>query len=216
MKVTMIRYTTNPDELAARAASICTNTTPKPEVMLSALEQGHESILEHITFTFLIEDVSRVLLAQLTRHRIASFSVQSQRYVSYADGFGYVIPPSIVELGTDAVKRYMNQMETLLRWYIEWRDLLGKKKQEDARFVLPGACTTTILMTMNVRELRHFFGLRECEQAQWEIRQMAKEMHKLASTVAPLSFKGAGADCKNCREKRPCPRKQKAQVSAIG
>lgn len=213
MKVTMIRYTANPDELAARAASICTNTIPKPEVMLSAVEAGHESILEHIVFTFLIEDVSRVLLAQLTRHRIASFSVQSQRYVSYENGFDYVTPPSISELGADAVKRYNNQMETMHAWYNEWVDRLGKKKKEDARFVLPNACTTTILMTMNVRELRHLFGLRECEQAQWEIRQMAKEMHKQASRVAPLSFSGSGADCKNCKEKRPCPRKTKAQVN---
>ena len=214
MKVTMLRYTDNPDELGAFAASICTATVPKPEVMISAVEQGHESILEHITFTFLIEGVSRVLLAQLTRHRIASFSVQSQRYVSYEDGFYYVIPPSIVDLGEEAVKRYNSQMEMMHTWYNEWRDQLGKKKQEDARFVLPNACKTVILMTMNVRELRHFFGLRECEQAQWEIRQLAKEMHRQASSVAPLSFRGCGPNCKNCKEKRPCPRKPKVLVEA--
>jgi len=159
---------------------------------------GHESVLEHVSFTFLIEGVSRVLLAQLTRHRIASFSVQSQRYVSYADGFGYIIPPAIAALGEDAVAEYEGQMAQMQSWYEGWQKRLGdagEKSNEDARFVLPNACETRILMTMNARELRHFFALRMCSRAQWEIRQMATSMFEQCCRVAPAMFRDAGPGC---------------------
>ena len=159
---------------------------------------GHESILEHVTFTFGIEGVSRVLLAQLTRHRIASFSVQSQRYVSYEKGFGFIIPESIRVLGEDAVRKYSQQMETIESWYVDWQKKLGNKGEqsnEDARFVLPNACETRIIMTMNVRELRHFFSLRMCMRAQWEIRRMAEEMFLICFNTAPSLFKNAGPAC---------------------
>lgn len=204
MNVTLLKYTTNADELAAFAASVCTNREPSWAALCSAVDQGHESVLEHVSFTFLVEGVSRVLLAQLTRHRLASFSVQSQRHVSYREGFEYVIPESIEELGEEDVKHFRTQMEQMHRWYCEWCDRLGERKREDARFVLPEATETKILMTVNGRELRHILYLRECEHAQWEIRRMASAMHNAAKTVAPLVLRGAGPDCRNCRETRPC------------
>ena len=121
---------------------------------------GHESVMEHISFTFLVEGVSRTLLAQLTRHRIASFSVQSQRYVGYEKGFGYVVPPAVEALGQQAIDEYAAQMDQMLSWYRNWQQKLGAN--EDARFVLPNACETRLLMTMNVRELKHFLKLRMC------------------------------------------------------
>ena len=155
----------------------------------------HDSVLEHASFTFGIEGVSRTLLAQITRHRLASFSVQSQRYVSYEDGFGYVIPPSITKLGPVAVAEYQVQMQIMHEWYSRWLEQLGKEGAEDARFVLPGACETRMMVTMNARELRHFFGLRMCTRAQWEIRALAKQMHKLCMEVAPALFADAGPGC---------------------
>lgn len=159
---------------------------------------GHESVLEHTSFTFGIEGVSRVLLAQLTRHRVASFSVQSQRYVSYKDGFNYIMPPKIATLGEDAQNEYHRQMKQMHEWYCEWQQRLGdagEGSNEDARFVLPGACETRLILTMNVRELRHFLGLRMCNRAQWEIRALATEMHRLCMNVAPALFFDAGPGC---------------------
>ena len=158
---------------------------------------GHESVLEHVTFSFGVEVVSRVLLAQLTRHRIASFSVQSQRYVSYENGFGFIMPDSIAALGEEAVQEYQKQMDTIESWYVEWQKKLGKgeKSNEDARFVLPNACETRLVVTMNVRELRHFFSLRMCNRAQWEIRRMAEEMFKICFDIAPALFMDAGPAC---------------------
>jgi len=210
LKVELLRYTPAPEEAIALAAKLCyskasiSNLKEKiSEKDQSAfieklMDMGHESVLEHVSFTFGVEGVSRVLLAQLTRHRIASFSVQSQRYVSYEDGFGYIIPESIAALGTDAEKKYKEQMETIESWYIDWQKLLGKKGEksnEDARFVLPNACETRIVMTMNVRELRHFFSLRMCNRAQWEIRRMAEEMFRLCYKTAPALFRDAGPAC---------------------
>jgi thymidylate synthase (FAD) len=161
------------------------------------MHMGHESVFEHSSFTFGIEGVSRVLLAQITRHRIASFSVQSQRYVSYENGFGYIIPPAIEALGEEAINKYRNQMNQIEEWYKDWQIQLGKgeKSNEDARFVLPNACETRILLTMNVRELRHFFSLRMCNRAQWEIKALATEMHRLCMETAPALFSDAGPAC---------------------
>ena len=172
-------------------------------------------ILEHASFTFGIEGVSRVLLAQVTRHRIASFSVQSQRYVSYEKGFGYILPPSIEALGEDAVARFQEQMDQIENWYIEWQKKLGSGEtaNQDARFVLPNACETRILMTMNVRELRHFFSLRMCNRAQWEIREMATQMHRLCMETAPDLFADAGPSC--LRGKCPEGEKSCGQQNAI-
>ena len=209
LKVELIRHTLSPEETIALGAKLCYSKATINDLknkieekdqsafIERLLNMGHESVLEHASFTFGIEGVSRVLLAQLTRHRIASFSVQSQRYVSYEKGFGYIIPPRIEELGPEAVDEYRQQMNQIQEWYQGWQNKLsaGEQGNEDARFVLPNACETRILMTMNVRELRHFFSLRMCSRAQWEIRAMAGEMHQLCLEVAPALFADAGPAC---------------------
>ena len=209
LKVILLRHTLEPEETIALAAKLCYSKSTisdlkekisqkdQSDFIRKLMDMGHESVLEHVSFTFGVEGVSRVLLAQLTRHRIASFSVQSQRYVSYENGFGYIIPDSITALGEESVNRFREQMNTLEKWYTEWQKLLGKgeKSNEDARFVLPNACETRIILTMNVRELRHFFSLRMCSRAQWEIRQMAEEMFRLCFETAPSLFMNAGPAC---------------------
>ncbi len=219
LKVALLRHTADMQELVALGARLCysradVDTLQKriEEKDQSAfikrlMDMGHDSVMEHASFTFAVEGVSRILLAQLTRHRIASFSVQSQRYVSYAGGFSYIIPPRIRELGKEAVMEYEKQMALMQKWYEGWQEKLGTGEQgnEDARFVLPGACETRLIMTMNVRELHHFFALRMCSRAQWEIRAMAREMHRLCLAAAPLLFEKAGPGCL-CG---PCPEGEK-------
>ena len=209
-RVALVRHTADPEALTALGARLCyaggdidrllsiIETKDQKAFVEKIMSMGHESVLEHVSFTFLIEGVSRVLLAQLTRHRIASFSVQSQRYVSYASGFGYIVPPAIRALGEEAVAEYESQMAQMQSWYEGWQKKLGdagEKSNEDARFVLPNACETRILMTMNARELRHFFSLRMCSRAQWEIRQMANSMFEQCCRVAPAMFRDAGPGC---------------------
>ena len=227
LKVILLRHTLSPEETVALAAKLCysrstiadlnerISSKDQSEFISKLMDMGHESVLEHASFTFGVEGVSRVLLAQLTRHRIASFSVQSQRYVSYETGFGYIIPESIIALGEDAVERFHSQMQTVEGWYTDWQKLLGKgeKSNEDARFVLPNACETRIMVTMNVRELRHFFSLRMCNRAQWEIRNMAEEMFRLCFETAPALFMNAGPAC--IRGKCPEGEKSCGQSAAI-
>ena len=226
MNVILVRHTLAPEETVALGAKLCysksTISDLKDKVsnkdqsafIDKLMSMGHESVLEHASFTFGIEGVSRVLLAQLTRHRIASFSVQSQRYVSYENGFGYIIPDSIKALGEDAVAKYHSQMQMIESWYTEWQAALGKegeKSNEDARFVLPNACETRILLTMNVRELRHFFSLRMCNRAQWEIRQLAEKMFQLCYETAPALFQDAGPACLRGK----CPEGEKSCGQAL-
>ncbi len=210
LNVALVRHTLSPEELVALSAKLCysrltisglserVSSQDQSAFIDKIMNMGHESVLEHATFTFGIEGVSRVLLAQLTRHRIASFSVQSQRYVSYEKGFGFILPPRIEALGPEAVRRYEEQMDRMEEWYREWQGLLGgsgESSNEDARFVLPNACETRIMLTMNVRELRHFFALRMCSRAQWEINALATEMHRLCLESAPALFADAGPAC---------------------
>lgn len=226
LKVELLRYTPMPEETVSLAAKLCYSNASISDLKerISQKDQGafieklmgmgHESVLEHVSFTFGIEGVSRVLLAQLTRHRIASFSVQSQRYVSYENGFGYIIPDSIIALGDEAVGKFQNQMQTIESWYKDWQNQLGnqgEKTNEDARFVLPNACETKIVMTMNVRELRHFFSLRMCYRAQWEIRRMAGEMFRLCYETAPSLFRDAGPACLRGK----CPEGEKSCGQAV-
>lgn len=161
------------------------------------IRSGHLSVLEHASFTFYVSGVSRSLLAQLTRHRIASFSVQSQRYVSLKDRFSCVVPPRIRALGPEKEQEYLRQMDQIGQWYEGWQDAFGNDPgaNEDARFVLPNACETRLVVTMNARELRHFFSLRCCERAQWEIRELATRMLALCLSAAPELFEGAGPGC---------------------
>ena len=216
LRVQLVRHTYNPQELVALGARLCyaggtldslvekISGNDQEAFVQKVMGMGHDSVLEHASFSFLVEGVSRVLLAQLTRHRIASFSVQSQRYVSYQSGFGYIVPPAIRALGDEAVAEYEGQMAQMQQWYEGWQQKLGnagEKSNEDARFVLPGACETRVLFTMNVRELRHFFALRMCNRAQWEIRAMAQQMFEQVYPVAPAIFADAGPACIS----GPCP-----------
>lgn len=219
MKVTLLTHTPEPERVIATAARLCYsaddagsiwydmkygNTASKQIEMLK--EMGHESPFEHASFTFAIEDVSRALLAQITRHRIASFSVRSQRYVKVDDAF--VIPDEIA-IDEDALPYFDTAISTAKECYQQISDILTKyyvktgmnakaaekKAIEDARYVLPNACCTSMIVTMNARELMHFFRLRCCNRAQWEIREVADEMLVLCQEVAPTLFDGAGAPC---------------------
>lgn len=238
LKVALIRHTLSPEETVALGARLCYSRATIDDLTqrVSAKDQsdfvqkimgmGHESVLEHASFTFGVEGVSRVLLAQLTRHRLASFSVQSQRYVSYENGFGYIVPPKIEALGQEAKAEFERQMQQMHEWYCAWQEKLGtgEGSNEDARFVLPGACETRLMMTMNVRELRHFFSLRMCSRAQWEIRAMATEMHRLCMEVAPALFADAGPGClrgacpegaKSCGKAGEIKRERQAMVARL-
>ena len=208
LKVILLRHTPTINDLNEKISQ-----KDQTDFIKKLMDMGHESVLEHVSFTFGVEGVSRVLLAQLTRHRIASFSVQSQRYVSYENGFGYIIPDSITALGEEAVNKFRDQMNTMEKWYTDWQKLLGKgeKSNEDARFVLPNACETRIILTMNVRELRHFFSLRMCSRAQWEIRKMAEEMFRLCFETAPALFMNAGPACLRGK----CPEGEKSCGQAV-
>lgn len=229
LKVSLLSYTPIPDEVIAMAARLCysdssigelgqsMNEEKRANFIKKLTEMGHHSPIEHASFTFGIEGVSRALLAQITRHRLVSFSVQSQRYVNKSAGFNYVVPPSIIELGTDAVNRYTEQMNIMQGWYNEWVEDLGGKGEnanEDARFVLPNACETKMIMTMNARELLHFFRLRCCNRAQWEIRALAYEMLRLCNEACPSIFGLGGASCVSgaCSEgKMSCGKQQEVR-----
>lgn len=234
MKVTLMAHTANPERLIACAAKLCYAKTTVDELydgltdesaagfveMLAGL--GHESPIEHVSFTFGIEGVSRALLAQITRHRLASFSVQSQRYVK-KDRLTVITPPAIAA-NPDAAALFQKTMDADLEAYCKLTELLQpqykeeflragksereaataaeKKAIEDARFVLPNACDTQMMVTMNARSLYNFFRLRCCNRAQWEIRALADEMLRLVCEVAPTLFAAAGPACyaKGCSE----------------
>ena len=227
MKVMLIAHTPSPEEIIAAAAKTCYSARPVDRVMenmdgesaASFIEMlssiGHESPIEHATFTFAIEGVSRSLLAQITRHRIASFSVRSQRYVSEKK-FDYVTPPQIAD-DEEALAVYDEIIEKEREAYNKITDILLNKKLaalteeekadksrvaalrrsvgEDARYVLPNACCTQMVMTMNARELKNFFRQRCCNRAQWEIRELATQMLALVREVAPTLFATAGPPC---------------------
>lgn len=216
MRVRLIRHTSGPEEIVAIGAKLCYSPADVDELeagiqrkeqggfIRGLMEMGHLSPLEHASFTFAIEGVSRSLLAQITRHRIASFSVQSQRYVSEhsrasEDGvFSYIIPPRIEALGKEYVDEFHRQMVTIQKWYDDWLAVFaenGGQSPEDARFVLPNAAETKIVLTMNARELLHFFSLRCCNRAQWEIQKLAFAMLKLVREAAPNIFMNAGPEC---------------------
>ena len=221
LNVTLIAHTPEPEKVIAMASRTCysaldlegldkkTDAADNAAYIRRVLASGHTSIAEHASFTFGLEGVSRTLLAQITRHRVASFSVQSQRYVSVAGAevFDYVLPPRIRALGPEAEEKFARQMKTMQRWYDEWSEALGQDSAEDARFVLPGAAATRIVMTMNARELLHFFSLRMCNRAQWEVREAAWRMYELVYPLAPSVFENAGPGCARgaCPEgKRTC------------
>ena len=163
---------------------------------------GHTSVIEHTSFTFAISEVSRSLTHQLVRHRIASYAQQSQRYVNFTDPC-FVIPPTIKK-NEKMKKTYEQTMQTIWEKY---NKLLAMNiPAEDARYILPNATYTNIIVTMNARSLLNFFELRCCLHAQWEIRTLANKMLHLVKKEAPLIFKNAGTSCKT---KNYCPEQKK-------
>lgn len=209
MEVKLLSYTPNPELIADTASSVCVGKEPDGKSLQHALKSGHESVLEHISFTFQISGISRACSHQLVRHRLASYSQQSQRYVgiSSRDSFEYVVPESI-SANQEACKEYERLMSIISEVYGRFVDCY-KIPQEDARYLLPNACTTELVMTMNARELRHFFNLRCCNRAQWEIRELAYMMLALCKDVAPTIFNDAGPSCNIygfCPESKSCGR----------
>lgn len=179
----------------------------------ASLRSGHESVLEHAVYTFEVKGVSRALTHQLVRHRIASYSQQSQRYVDMSEA-AYIIPESIDKCLTPATPdgcplniEYVNAIRKCEEVYRKLVD--AGISPEDARYVLPNACTTNIIVTMNARQLRKFFMLRMCSRSQWEIRELASRMLKICKEVSPTIFENAGASCDvlgYCPEQRSCGR----------
>ena len=171
MEVTLIQSTPNPVETIAKIASICYDSDPKnPMGLVKHLYAGgHHSVFEHIYFTFKIEGISRACSHQLVRHRHCSFTQRSQRYCS-EDGFEYVVPPSMLSSHFD------NDMEDLGDWYRIYQSL--GYPNEDARYILPNACATSLYLSCNLRELIHMANERLCTRAQWEIRNLVKAMCK--------------------------------------
>lgn len=246
MKVKLINYTPEPEKTIAMAAKICYSPVGTDEIEKKLTEEGikkfikmitdigHGSVLEHVNFTFAIEGISRACSHQLVRHRIASYSQQSQRYVQLKDTFKFINPPAIAEdesiqdfynkAMSDVFESYIKITKRLLEGKIkkflksrqisltsdrtEWEKIMlrdykkeykefEKEAIEDARYVLPNACETKIVVTMNARSLFNFFQHRCCERAQWEIRDLATEMLREVKKVAPILFGKAGASCVN-------------------
>lgn len=233
LRVKLLNYTKNGEETIAQAGKLCYSPVGVDEIskkqneesiakyvkMLSNL--GHLSPIEHISFTFAVEGVSRTLTHQLVRHRLASYSQQSQRYVKL-NGFEYIIPPRIKEnpeaakIFTEAMEKDQEAYDKLTNILTEkhYNDLINKDEDEksakrkatkmaieDARYVFPNACETKIVFTMNARTLLHFFNLRSCNRAQWEIREMSDQMVKLVKAIYPNIFQSAGPSCVS----GPCP-----------
>ena len=201
MKVILLSHTLDGATLCGQAAAVCTASGNPAKSLRAALASGHESVLEHVSFTFRIEGLSRGALAQLTRHRLASFDVESQRYVKLED-VRMVMPDSI------ARSAFLNEAVECLSLSIDLykRMVADGIPPEDARYVTPQAVVTNLLLTMNARELRHFFKLRCCNRAQWEIRGVADAMLAICKRVVPELFYGAGPSCVSggCMEACPC------------
>lgn len=204
LKVKILRYTADPELLCGAAALTSTKSGNPSDIFESInLEKarqtvkrvtgyGHASVIEHASFTFSIEEVSRAMTHQLVRHRIASYTQQSQRYVTYDTLKQYVIPPSIND-NSEAKKIFDKALESVSEAYNKL--LQAGVPKEDARYILPNAAKTNIVVTMNARELRHFFNLRCCARSQWELREVAIEMLRQVKKIAPSLFENAGPTC---------------------
>ena len=212
LKVILVSCTPDPEKTVSAAAKLCYSSYDIEEVvsrvevedreafLKKLTSAGHLSPIEHASFTFAIEGISRACSHQLVRHRLASYSQQSQRYVGKEEGFRYIVPPSIKN-DSKMRQRFENIMEEVARAYKDIADMLvrdgrkGEEAYEDARFVLPNAAETKIFVTMNARELLHFFSQRLCNRAQWEIREMTLAMLSLVKPIAPTIFRHAGPPC---------------------
>jgi len=202
MFVKLINHTPDPERTVAAAARLCYSSIGAADLFNSLkddevahllahlVESRHESPVEHVTFTFAIEGISRACSHQLVRHRIASYSQKSQRYVR-EEHFDYIVPPSIAS-DAGAKRRFEETMAAIQAAY---NDLLKLVPPEDARYVLPNACETKIVATFNARSLFNFFRLRCCRRAQWEIRELACAMREEVRRVAPRLFALAGPSC---------------------
>lgn len=218
LKVILLRHTPNPEETVAMAAKLCYSPSDisalkdkieskdQKAFVERLVKMGHMTPIEHPSFTFAIEGISRACSHQLVRHRLASYSQQSQRYVSEEAGFDYVVPPEIAK--DRELKKYFEdfmaksqEAYNALIGRLAEKGIRGEGANQDARFVLPNAAETKIMVTMNARELLHFFRLRCCNRAQWEIRRMAEEMLVLAKKASPVIFEKAGPGCLYA----PCP-----------
>lgn len=201
MDVELIRYTEDAEELCGMAAAICTESSNYGKSLQHSLASGHTSVLEHAVFTFRVSGLSRAALAQLTRHRLAAYSVQSQRYVTIEE-WEPVVPDSVMDAGFGP--EFTEMVDKTIELYKRMVDA-GVPKG-DARYVTPQAVQTALIFTMNARELLHFFSLRACNRAQWEIRALADEMLRMCKAVCPVIFANAGPGCVagGCPEARPC------------
>ncbi|MDO5456636.1 MAG: FAD-dependent thymidylate synthase [Eubacteriales bacterium] len=203
MKVTLLSCTPDAALLCGKASAVCTASDDPWRSLRAAMASGHTSVLEHAIFTFKVEGLSRAALAQLTRHRLASFDVESQRFCKLED-VKMVMPDSI------ARSEFLLEAEELLNKSMDLykRMVSAGIPCEDARYVTTQAVETNLIVSMNARELRHFFSLRCCNRAQWEIRGVADAMLAICKRVAPELFYGAGPGCVsgNCPEASPCGR----------
>lgn len=228
MDVRLINHTPDPERAIAIAARLCYAPIGAAELLETAddaslarvlkviMDSGHFSTLEHASFTFAIDGVSRALTHQLVRHRMASYNQQSQRYVKFEGDPTYIVPPTIAGSDEKVARLYDDAVHAAWDAY---RALVSTGvPAEDARYLLPNAAETKIVVTMNARELLHFFELRCCKRAQWEIRELALAMLDLVQEIAPTVFFAAGASCRRgpCREGKmtcgePYPRVSRAR-----
>jgi len=212
LRVTLLQHTPSPERAVASAGRLCYAPVSAAELKIEMpddevrrlvrglVRSGHMSALEHASFTFAIDGISRACSHQLVRHRVASYSQQSQRYVRFTGDEEFIVPPHIMN-SPEAREVFFEAMRNARRAYerlVELGLADGRGKEsvfEDARFVLPNAAETKIVVTMNARELRHFFSLRCCRRAQWEINRLGWAMRYLVLSVAPALFEGTGPGC---------------------
>ena len=208
LRVALLQYTPSPERAVASAGRLCYAPVSAAELkenmsdgdvgrlIARLLQSGHLSTLEHASFSFAVDGISRACSHQLVRHRMASYSQQSQRYVHFGSNEDFVVPPSIEEAG-EAVRDVYGQFCRALSLLVQTYEMLLEAgiPAEDARYVLPNAAKTNLVVTMNARELRHFFSLRCCKRAQWEIRELAEKMLEKVKAVAPALFENAGPGC---------------------
>lgn len=215
MDVTLLYHTPEPERAVATAARLCYAPVGGRELMESLTDEkirkvlttimasGHFSTLEHASYTFAVEGVSRALTHQLVRHRLASFNQQSQRYVKFKEE-PPIVRPASVDTNPEAAQAFDEAIEAC--WQAYDKLVQAGVPAEDARYILPNACETKIVVTMNIRELMHFFSNRCCNRAQWEIRELAWKMLELVRPTAPFIFRTAGPGCMRgaCPEGKMC------------
>jgi thymidylate synthase (FAD) len=205
MQVSLLYHTEQPERAVATAARLCyapigaaelmenMSDSQVSQVLSVIMNSGHFSALEHASYTFAVDGVSRALTHQLVRHRLASFNQQSQRYVT-ATSDPEVVVPHTVDSDPELSAIFNTAIDTAYNTYAQLVE--AGIPAEDARYVLPNACITKIVVTMNVRELLHFFEVRCCRRAQWEIQELAIKMLELVEPTAPYIFMDAGAPCR--------------------